>query len=327
MGLDDDVGARQFPSGIDLPIILNVNFVSAASAGAKNYMPIKGTGLVVSHPMTLHSDGTMSQLGEGLDDQQLRFWLLFWDRLCWPQNTVVKGMPAEPTEEYLLEAGILTRPNFVVSGTFDYSTLFAHIQRQAFFDLSEKEPGLWSLAEGERSFNDLNNTFTVDTGLSYDLYQAIPVPDIAVPLAEILEFKQKRRDELLALRIEMESLATRFAAGGDDQVSMLSTLASIEMASLDAIKVSRESKFPFRLADAKISFSMDLQKFMGPVLTAALLGGFQFSTLNTMLAAAGLALQQEAVSLKFSADFGIANNRLKDHPYRYVASYHNKLLI
>jgi len=105
-------------------------------------------GLVVSPPIEI--DGTkLIAKSSNLDPQELRFALLFWDRLVWPSSRAIH-FASGPDEVFLESTGILTRPDYTIYG--DAAQEIAKGQIQAFLDLERSEPGVWALAQGENSF-------------------------------------------------------------------------------------------------------------------------------------------------------------------------------
>ena len=105
-------------------------------------------GLIVSCPMEIHGE-SVSVKNTGLDPQELRVALLFWDELVWPSSRGIY-IASGPDEQFLEQAGVLTRPSFTFYG--DVSHGMAMTQIAAFRDYDRKEPGKWALAQGENSF-------------------------------------------------------------------------------------------------------------------------------------------------------------------------------
>jgi len=286
-------------------------------------VPKKGMGLVISNPMTIQGDSVT--LSSDLDPNQLRFSLLFWDRLIWPTNNFIhceSGVEAS----FLENCGILSRPRFELYGTWSGSGAVTAVQVNAFQQLSKAEPGLWALAEGEGSYLNLNSTeFTANRGTSLELLKAIPVPDKDVGLEDLLHFKQSRRDELIALRMEIENLSASIERFGDNEHEIRKAYLAIECACIDVVKVARERKFPLRLVDLRTSYSIDFTKLIGSALAATGMTAFGLPTLASRLTGAGAALTSGALSLKMTGDLGLKGNRLKDNPYRYVSSFTTEL--
>ena len=132
-----------------------------------------------------------------VESQELRFALLFWDRLVWPSSRAIH-FSSGPDETFLESAGILTRPEYTFNG--DGAQGIARGQIQAYQELERSEPGVWALAQGENSLLLKDGLADEGKGTLVELHRAIPVPKQDVPLAEILEFRQRRRDELVLLR-------------------------------------------------------------------------------------------------------------------------------
>ncbi|MGX9147263.1 DUF6236 family protein [Mesorhizobium sp. 128a] len=130
--------------------------------------------------------------------------LLFWDRLDFPaQNMIAFGLDADA--QFLKSAGVLQRTVVGLSGGSMGDVLrAAHVG--AFRLLDKNEPGQWSIATGERSLSFASNDIDEGRGVLVKLYNAIPVPNKDASLVDILEFREKRRSELLALRHHLESV-------------------------------------------------------------------------------------------------------------------------
>ncbi|MEX5669303.1 DUF6236 family protein, partial [Pseudomonas neuropathica] len=73
----------------------------------------------------------------------------------------------------------------------------------------------WALLEGENSLSYQRDVASQPQALSIDLLRSIPIPQEDVPLAEILEFKAKRKDELMSLRAEIERLESKAKLSND----------------------------------------------------------------------------------------------------------------
>jgi hypothetical protein len=127
------------------------------------------------------------------------------------------------------------------------------------------------------------------------------------------------------LRIEIESLAQKIEKAGDSESAIRQAIAEVEAACIDVVKISAERKFPLRLMNIKSSFSVDYGKLFGGALTALAAAGFGMPTLASVLSGIGAALGTGSVSIKSSGDLGLAENRLKGHPYRYISSFSKDL--
>lgn len=148
-------------------------------------------------------------------------------------------------------AAILTRPEYTFYG--DVAQGIAKTQVKAFVDLETREPGLWSLAQGENSLLLRDQMLEPNAGALLELQRAIPIPDKDVPLNEVLEFKERRRDELHRLRTELDGFVAEINQAEDKEAELQKHIATIDAACADTLRVSREWQLPVRLANFKAS--------------------------------------------------------------------------
>lgn len=90
---------------------------AAAQDGSKpSHEQIKsnGRGLVVSPPIEVDGNQLLTK-SSNLDSQELRVATLLWDRLVWPTSRAIYFVSG-PDEEFLEQAGILSRPDYTVWG-------------------------------------------------------------------------------------------------------------------------------------------------------------------------------------------------------------------
>lgn len=284
-------------------------------------VPKEGMGLVISNPILV--DGGQVRFTSGLDAQELRYSLLFWDRLVWPDNNLLSS-GTDPEAEFLINSKILTRPKIIFQGRVSGADLVMKVQLDSFLEREAAEPGRWTLAQGEKTFLVRNRAFSSNGGTLFNLIGAIPVPDKDVPLEEILEFKRKRRDELLTLRIAIDGFVNEIHQSGDSVDAVRAATSKVEMSCLDAIKVTSESRLPFRLLDTKLSYSLDFAKFFGAGFAAEALSSISnLQGVTAHLAAmGGAALAAASIKLEGGIKFERENKR---HPFRYVSSFHREL--
>ena len=267
-------------------------------------------GLVISSPIRVV--GTSLSMGGGLDPHELRFSLLFWDKLDFPDNNII-SFGSDADAQFLQSAGILNRTRVQVVGSGDGAQMFLAAYLHAFNQLDAKEPGVWSLGAGKNSVSFPTKELEDGRGILVSLYDAVPVPDKDIPLQDILEFKAKRRAELLALRSHLDEIYQRILAAGDGHLALQSETAKLEAAISDYIKVAQATKLPF----VGMSFDANLNV---PAAVAAGLAAYSqgLGTVSSLLtgAAAGFAVGPTA-SLK--------RHKESATPFRYISSYHKRL--
>lgn len=223
-----------------------------------------------------------------------------------------------PEAEFLRSAGILSRPLVELAFSGNPATFMAKAHIQAFLDQERQEPGAWALAQGERSFLMNDGHLKEGRAVLVKLHRAIPVPDKDVPLADILEFREKRRAELQRLRAEIDNFYDSVEKSADEKFGLQRCINQIDLACADLLKLSREGSSPFRLADLKVSYELRT----GSLIRDATLGhifGQQFG-----MATLGALVGGTAGILKISRDFGIGGKH-GQNPYWYVYGFHREV--
>ena len=269
-------------------------------------------GLVISVPVKL--DETGLRAGGGLDQQDLRFSLLFWDKLHAPRNNFL--LLGDPTADFLEGAGVLAQPITRVdlsSGIINPGEVVLSVHLNAFRALDRAEPGVWSLGAGNNSVSFPKHDLEVGRGVLVRLYEAIPVPDKDVPLQDILDFRAKRQDELLALRYHLDSIYQRIIAGGDGELALQTEIGALEKAIVDYLKVAKGASLPF----INMTFEANLNI---PAAVAAGLTTFAagFGIVPTLLTGA-------AAGIAFGPSASLKDHKTSQTPFRYVSSFHKRV--
>ncbi|MEX5683015.1 DUF6236 family protein [Pseudomonas silesiensis] len=213
-------------------------------------------GLVMTCPMEIAGTKLFVKQSH-LHSEELRYGLLYWDKLVWPTSRAVH-IANGADEDYLASAGVLERPSYTVMGDVAQGLLASVLM--AHEELSQKQPRAWALLEGENSLSYQRDVASQPQALSIDLLRSIPIPQEDVPLAEILEFKAKRKDELMSLRAEIERLESKAKLSNDPAEFIQLSKGDIDKACCDLLKVSSEWQFPVVLADKSFEFSFDSEK-------------------------------------------------------------------
>lgn len=271
-------------------------------------------GLVISCPIKIR-DGSLEIVTAALDPQELRFSLLFWEKLDFPANNAMH-IGLDRDAQFLADEGILNRTQFTpefTNGAVDLQSLFSQAHTHAFRTLDQKEPGVWSLATGENSISFPPDELETGRGTLVQLHRAIPVPDKDVPLADILEFRSNRRSELLALRYHLDSIYQRILNAGDGELALNSEVNNLQKAILDHTKAAKETGLSFR----KMTFSANLNPL--PAAIAA------YSAMNAHSPLVLPLLAAAASSINIGLGPALKGGKLSDTPFRYVSSYHEQV--
>jgi hypothetical protein len=274
-------------------------------------------GIVISTPLIATKE--IFQIdAEPLDPHELRYWLLFWDKLNFP---LFEGFHIDPGDDgqFLESVGILQRhqisANLTISSDDKPEESFQYHFLSAYRELDAAEPGVWSLATGERSITLDEEELDSHRGVLVRLHRALPVPEEDVPLEDVLSFKEKRRDELLALRCQLEAMYQRIRAAPDGPLAINSELTAADKALSDYLKVAKGSWIR-KWVPTSIDAELQILPGINSAVTAFAAGLPLFQALAT----------GASTYLSISAGKSLRDQqRHNGVPWRYVARYHNEL--
>jgi hypothetical protein len=136
--------------------------------------------------------------------------------------------------EFLMSVGVATRTRVQFQGTISSGNgeFFIAAQQAVFEKHDSESPGQWSLAQFSTTpyFSDSTPKLSIE----YQLWNRLPIPSSDVPLNEILEFKARRQDELIALRIYLDEMYQSIISAADIPRAKITGLTKLEVA-LDEI--------------------------------------------------------------------------------------------
>lgn len=273
-------------------------------------------GLVVSPPIEI--DGTSLHVkSSNLDPQELRFALLFWDQLVWPSSRAVH-FSSSLDEIYLESVNVLARPDYTFNGDAAQGILRGQIQ--AYKDRNQAEPGIWALAQGENSLLLKGGLVEEGNGAFVELHRAIPVPAHDVPLAEILEFKEHRRDELNLLRYKLEAFVSGIEKAENKDLALEKCISEVDEACSNLLRLGKEWQCPVHISNLKASFSISPASSIGGMM------GWFLGQQHSLPAAAALStFASLASTIRIDGDFGFRTARMPASPYRYAYRINEEL--
>lgn len=304
--------------------------------------PKQGRGILLSAPIVYDGKVILAK-SSSVDPAELRRATLFWDRLVWPDSKIISL--GSNGDETLLEAeGLLTRPrptrhndsagvgnmsalmriteSYEITLGIEQAQYFVQQHIDEFLDLERKEPGQWTMSQGEGSFVMKNANFVEGRGQLVTLARAIPLPDPSYPLHDLLEFKQKRSDEIAALTYELDKFFSQIANAKDADFEMSRLLRVVDKQCSDMIKAAKESKRKFHLGDLSFSLSLDGIEAATNRIVAWEAAGI----VATSLPMVGGVLGGLASLVSFSRGIGARNLVTRDSPFRVVGSIHKELV-
>lgn len=251
---------------------------------------------VIFTPVELvrNPEGTGFRTGKSVTELDINYFLLYWDKLLVPSNNVYRF--GVPHEDELKSLGKLDTPLFRVDYMNDsiFPDFYAASQLKSLEQMQEKEKNVdWRIHYLNDQINLPDNDSTLKQTLRFELCNLLPVPGLNVNLNEILEFKERRSDELVALHSYMDELYFEIIKSGDFELSRAKAFNGFERAladlnSLNAqvwrspIKFSLSSSLEFDLNQAMAfaaagAVAMNKEEPLTMITTGAIasvLGGF-----------------------------------------------------
>lgn len=280
-----------------------------------------GKGLIIPAGVIISDSANATQIGGGIDPALIRNWVMFWDVFICPDNNFIStGLP--PDLEYLQQQDLLTRNRVPFSGgvsSGDFGKLFLAAQEITYIQKNAENPGKWSMAQSEGIIKGQSNASGTEACLVFELINSIQLPDRLVPINEILEFKEKRRDELAAFHTYLEEIYLRISASKDIPRSKTHELQKLESAIFEYNRTVQEKFQNGLLSSLRVILDRSLISSVGMAMGAASLApsiGLPALGAGVMVGSASFAIQ--SILTERTPNTGI-------HPLTYVTKIENEL--
>jgi hypothetical protein len=270
-------------------------------------------GAIITPPNSVHKndDGTVKVENPPFDPDLTRAALLFFDRLDHPRHSFIqigeecplgledwKGMQ----RSHLQLSGGLTQ-NFMPN-------LMTLVVGEVFEELNKREQGMWAVARGDTQRLLPDNKLSPLSAFKIRIENALPIPARQVSYDEVLSFKTRRRDELMALRHYIDGLALEVSQSGFSEYHQTVAFEKFDKALGDYYKAARPENFLKRLTSLDISYSLS------DAIKGALAGASSAATVA--LPSLEHAAISAAVGLSVGVGFKNKVDRTVPSPFDYV---------
>lgn len=186
-------------------------------------------------------------IGQAPSLNKLRYYSLYWDKVVIPKFDFIPDELQVPQEEGFISAGILERPEtetlpFGEPRREAWVGLMLRSQSQTAKNLMQEKDTDWVMQqEGFNLTFDEEHTVERNT-LRIDLAGCLPVPLGKVDVYDILEFKENRRDELLALHNFLDELYQQVLLSPDQSLASKKAMSNI-LESIDNLNKVTQERF------------------------------------------------------------------------------------
>ncbi|MGK6322294.1 DUF6236 family protein [Sphingomonas sp. DT-51] len=246
--------------------------------------------------------------GRPSDPGVIKVALLFVDKLDKPDNNIIGTSEEVDIELASLGLGQQSRASFSQGLSYDQMANYAW---EVYKHLEKRDAGQWSL--WPQYDNYIVPKAELHAGLAFqiELQNSIVVPSVSTPYEDLLSFKERHRDELVAVRFNLEEMAIKLSNEGDIRSIKLER-EKFDVALADYLAKARESNISKAVASLKAE--LDWATAVRSVVTA---GG-------TMIAAQHFDLTKSAAAVATGLVAGlsiksVAGRREGPSPFRYLA--------
>lgn len=196
-----------------------------------------------------------------LTNEKLRYYLLYWDDIVIPTNTLMHFRI--DNEDLLIEQNLIRRPRVrlnQVGGDGGKSLLEAQsIVAEALMGM---EPGKWVFMQDGDRLHLSDEHSELRNNLSVDLANIMPVPPGNTPIEEILEFKLHRKDQLGELWYYLDELCLKIQKEPDRALAQRIVAHDLGKAIEASMRVTKERWRGFQLTNFKTSVAFDYKNLM-----------------------------------------------------------------
>lgn len=172
--------------------------------------------------------------------KEVNYYSLYWDGFIVPSNTVIGN--DIPFERDLMDMGLLERPKLTYYSSEGLPEAIAQFQVELLENYRKIQSSVdWSLHfPGETEVFPLTEDPLYEN-LRFELLNSLPVPDETIELADILEFKARRKDELDALHAYIDDIYLQVLKSPDVPLLKAGAYSEFEKALRDINSLSKES--------------------------------------------------------------------------------------
>jgi hypothetical protein len=194
----------------------------------------------------------------------LRKSLLYWDEIVWPMVDIMSPLDQENgllrlqgralpldlqflvsekrLENELVNVVLNLRDPTPVSINAEF---IARTKDKIFLNRDHYERGIWALADTTDEFESPDPDVPITRAALFRLADVLPAPRDDVPFQDILEFKNRYKDELLNLRARLDSLYSQIIDSRDAPYQESVALRELDKAIADLNKAATFSPTKF----------------------------------------------------------------------------------
>lgn len=220
-------------------------------------------GIIIYPEMRRTANGGVMIVNSRVDPLMVRRAALYWDRIDHPTSQAIY-VALSADEKRLKEAGVLVETR--ITDAFQTQNILLEAPGRALLAHHSREPGQWALAQASPDLVIPSSLAEPTRCLEVELHEALPVPGADVPIQDVLQFKHRRKDELLAFRAAMDSLYSKVIAAPDAARAEDAAVVELQNRLADVSRVVDEQPWRRALTSLKVELSVADLAMIGTIL-------------------------------------------------------------
>lgn len=213
---------------------------------------------IVALPGIIHHNQNGLHFERGLSPEEIRYYTLYWDKIVIPTNNLIHiGLQ---DEDILIESSVIERPKIIIP-SLDLSNqgyIFSEIQAITAKKLTEEKSSTdWCLHQFGGTLNLPDKWMETKKTLRFDLMNILPVPMGDVHIVDILEFKERRKDEFKAIHDKIDAIYIEALKNPDSDLGHSKAIDELKEIVMNINNISKENKWKFLPFDFSIELQLD----------------------------------------------------------------------
>ena len=246
----------------------------------------------------------------GLSENDIKYFLLYWDKIVIPSNNLFYA--GVPYEKDLIASEIIERPMLSLQGSFSSSNL-GKILLDGESKIVEKKMEDKKINWTIHQFNEkliLPDSKRKEKDIfKFDLINALPVPLDKINIHEIIEFKERRKDEFIALHDTLDKLYFDIIKSPDSDFKASNTMKTLNIALEDIEKVQKEKFKIFSKYDLTTELNINGKDILNGIVAGGIIDWRTGTQIPFGTILGGIAPMIK-ISLKKTTTFSGAENKL-----------------
>lgn len=262
-------------------------------------------GIINRLPKGLQMNGSIS-----LDE--MRYYALYWDKVMIPTNSLVHM--GVPQEEAFISAGAIERPNVAFNGSYEgdqVTNAVLSCQSIVANELVKDKKIDWVIQQFADELIILDNYVEERNTLRIDLASCLPVPTGEVNIHDILEFKELRKTEFIALHEYLDEVYEQALLSPDQTLASKKAISNLTKSIEDLDKITQEGFKKYMKHNLSTVFNLYKEKIGEGIIMDITVAALTGTPIVPAVTLGGIVSATMKVSVNSTQTFRPAEKNLK----------------